>query len=74
MEGIIAGEETLFQSGEFPHFESGEFPNFMQRLLNCIRQSLAPIKEHPQAGQTEEQKRLRPRFRYGDRRRRDAAA
>jgi hypothetical protein len=27
--GIIVGEETLFQSGGFPHFESGE------SLISC---------------------------------------
>jgi hypothetical protein len=65
--GIIVGEETLFQSGEFPHFESGESPNFVLRLLNCVRKRLAPVKNEPEPAQTEEQKGLQPRFRDGNR-------
>jgi hypothetical protein len=74
MKRIIAGEGTLLQSGGFPHFESGESPNFVQQLLNCVRQRFAAAKKHPQAGQAEEQKRLRARFRDGDQGQRDAAA
>ena len=71
--GIIASEETLFQSGGFPHFESGEFPNFAQRLLNRVHKRSAPEKNNANTGQADEQKVLRPRFRDGDQGQRNPA-